>query len=220
MADHDSVSVSVVRENGAHARRHGDGGKILVAAHRELAVPGFDVYVEQAAAGWLRDRLLRAGGVEGDERAWDVLRLEAGTPVFGRDMDEDTIPLEAGIQDQAISFTKGCYVGQEIIVRVMHRGHGRVARRLVGLLPAGRDAESAALSTPEGDLVPGDVVRTRDGERELGRITSAAFSPSVGSSIALGYVQRDFAAAGTEVAVRRGQTLVPLSVTEPPFVRG
>ena len=61
------------------------------------------------------------------------MRIEGGRPRFGIDMDEDTIPLEAGIEDRAISLTKGCYVGQEIIIRVLHRGHGRVARRLVGL---------------------------------------------------------------------------------------
>ena len=55
-------------------------------------------------------------------------------PLFGRDMDEETIPLEAGIESRAISFTKGCYVGQEVIIRVLHRGHGRVARKLVGLV--------------------------------------------------------------------------------------
>ncbi len=61
----------------------------------------------------------------------DVLRIEAGVPKFLVDMTEDTIPLEAGIEDRAISFTKGCYVGQEVIVRVTHRGGGRVAKRLV-----------------------------------------------------------------------------------------
>ena len=54
-------------------------------------------------------------------------------PLFHRDMDEETIPLEAGIESRAISFSKGCYVGQEVIIRVLHRGHGRVARKLVGL---------------------------------------------------------------------------------------
>ena len=58
--------------------------------------------------------------------------IEGGRPLFRRDMNEDTIPLEAGIEDRAISLTKGCYVGQEIIIRVLHRGHGRVARKLVG----------------------------------------------------------------------------------------
>ena len=63
----------------------------------------------------------------------EAIRIEAGVPLFHRDMDEETIPLEAGIESRAISFTKGCYVGQEVIIRVLHRGHGRVARKLVGL---------------------------------------------------------------------------------------
>ena len=71
------------------------------------------------------------------------------------DMDEDTIPLEAGIEDRAISLTKGCYVGQEIIIRVLHRGHGRVARRLVGLT---LDGDAAARRS-----------RSRSGDREVGR---------------------------------------------------
>ena len=66
--------------------------------------------------------------------AVDALRIESGTPLFGVDMTTDTIPLEAGIESRAISMTKGCYVGQEVIVRILHRGHGRVVRRLVGLI--------------------------------------------------------------------------------------
>ena len=66
-------------------------------------------------------------------QAIEAARVEAGYPVFGVDMTDDTIPLEAGIEDRAISLTKGCYVGQEVIIRVLHRGHGRVARKLVSL---------------------------------------------------------------------------------------
>ena len=61
------------------------------------------------------------------------MRIESGRPRFGVDMDTDTIPLEAGLEERAISRSKGCYVGQEVIVRVQDRGHGRVAKRLVGL---------------------------------------------------------------------------------------
>ena len=68
-----------------------------------------------------------------DAATADLLRIEAGVPLFRRDMDEETIPLEAGIETSAISLSKGCYVGQEVIIRVLHRGHGRVARKLVGL---------------------------------------------------------------------------------------
>ena len=68
-----------------------------------------------------------------DAATAEAIRIEAGVPLFHRDMDEETIPLEAGIESRAISFSKGCYVGQEVIIRVLHRGHGRVARKLVGL---------------------------------------------------------------------------------------
>ena len=67
-------------------------------------------------------------------RPLEVTPDRAGRPEPGVDMDEHTIPLEAGIEDRAISLTKGCYVGQEIIIRVLHRGHGRVAKRLVGMI--------------------------------------------------------------------------------------
>src|SRR5205807_1470292 len=116
------------------------------------------------------------------------LRVEAGRPKFGVDMDTDTIPLEAGIEDRAISLTKGCYVGQEVIVRVLHRGHGRVARKLVTLEMDGNDLPRA-----------GDVILAR--EQEIGRITSAAFSPRRNAPLALGYVQRAYAADDTGVTI-------------------
>ena len=71
-------------------------------------------------------------------------RIEAAYPLFGVDMTADTIPLEAGIEARAISTTKGCYVGQEVIIRVLHRGHGRVARKLVTLKLEAPGAEPRA----------------------------------------------------------------------------
>jgi folate-binding protein YgfZ len=103
-------------------------------------------------------------------------------------MTEDTIPLEAGIEDRAISLTKGCYVGQEIIIRVLHRGHGRVARKLVRLAVSGTDVPA------RGDRITG-------GGKDIGEITSAAISPSTGQPVALGYVHRDFATAGAAVEI-------------------
>ena len=70
-------------------------------------------------------------------------------PLFHRDMDEETIPLEAGIESRAISLTKGCYVGQEVIIRVLHRGHGRVARKLVGLMFDGESVPAAGAAVIE-----------------------------------------------------------------------
>jgi folate-binding protein YgfZ len=114
--------------------------------------------------------------------------VESGMPLFGRDMDEETIPLEAGIESRAISFTKGCYVGQEVIIRVLHRGHGRVARRLVGL-------------TLDGDRVPEAGAAIRSGDREIGHVTSSSASPALQRPIALAYLHRDFLEPGTAVTV-------------------
>jgi folate-binding protein YgfZ len=182
----------------------------LVVGSREYGVPGFDLFVRAEDAEVLSDRLADSGVPVVDRASEHVLRVEAGRPRFGVDMDEETIPLEAGIEDRAISFTKGCYVGQEVIVRVRDRGHGRVARRLVGL---------SAVGEPSGvvvEVAPGDTLSV--GNTEVGRLTSAAFSPACERIIALGYVHRDSAAAGTVVEARHGDARVPLAVTPTPFV--
>jgi folate-binding protein YgfZ len=131
-----------------------------------------------------------AGAVRGTSADAEVVRIEHGRPRFGVDMDTDTIPLEAGIEARAISRSKGCYVGQEVIVRVQDRGQGRVARRLVGL--------TFAAAAP----VPAAGTRIVSGDRDIGRITSATWSPAAGRPIALGYIHRDFTEAGTPVEVR------------------
>lgn len=123
---------------------------------------------------------------------FEVVRIERGLPRFLVDMDTDTIPLEAGIEDRAISFTKGCYVGQEVIVRVTHRGGGRVAKKLVRW-----KADPSAAVVP----LPGSRILAGEGERDLGRVTSAVFSPAREAVVGLGYVHRDFVTAGTEVAI-------------------
>jgi folate-binding protein YgfZ len=133
---------------------------------------------------------------------FEVIRVERGIPKFLVDMNEETIPLEAGIEDLAISFTKGCYVGQEIIVRVTHRGGGRVAKRLVRWR-AGKGNTS----------VPSFDARIISGEKEIGRVTSSAFSPGLERVVGLGYVQRDFAEAGTKVTVVWNDARVEAEVT-------
>jgi folate-binding protein YgfZ len=165
------------------------GSAVTVVRDDAFGVSGFDVYVPDEAAGRLMDALTSAGAVTVNEETAEALRIEAGRPRFAVDMDTDTIPLEAGIEERAISLTKGCYVGQEVIVRVLHRGHGRVARKLVWL-----DVEGPGIPA-RGDLILA-------GDREIGRITSAAFSPRANGPLALGYVQRDFLASGTMVTVR------------------
>lgn len=165
-----------------------DGEMVLIAATRELGLPGFDLFIQQPHAPRLLAALVVAGAVRMSDEAAETLRIEAGTPRFGADMDAETIPLEAGIEGRAISFAKGCYPGQEVIIRVVHRGHGKVARRLVKL-------------TLSGTEVPSRGAVLRAGDREVGRVTSAVWSPRLGKPIALAYVQRDLAEPGTEVSV-------------------
>lgn len=127
---------------------------------------------------------------EVDLDTFEVIRIERGVPRFLADMDEDTLPLEAGIEDRAISFTKGCYVGQEIIVRVTTRGGGRVAKRLVRW-----HADDSA------SIVPLHDARIFAAGKEIGRVTSAAFSPLLAKVVGLGYVHRDFVEPGTNVTI-------------------
>ncbi|MBM3780093.1 MAG: folate-binding protein YgfZ [Acidobacteria bacterium] len=122
--------------------------------------------------------------------ALDVLRIESGVPAFGRDMDTDTIPLEAGLESRAISFTKGCYVGQELIVRVTQRGGGRVVRHLVGL-------QSDRPLSPDLPL-PRDV---QVAGRSVGRLTSTAVSSRLGCAVALATLHRDHLTPGHQVEV-------------------
>jgi folate-binding protein YgfZ len=178
-----------------------DGSPAIVTRVADTGEPGFDVYVECARAEAFTAALERAGVERIDAAVADALRIEAGVPVFGRDMDETTIPLEAGLEQRAISFTKGCYVGQEVIVRVLHRGHGRVAKRLAGL-------------TIEGDALPAERATISAGGQEIGFVTSSTWSPALDRPIALGYLHRDFTTAGTEVSVGGARAIV----TELPFV--
>lgn len=179
------------------------GVPVFVLRSDDAGVMGFDLVAPLGVAKPLIDMLLGAGAVTVGPEAVETTRVEAGRPLFHTDMDEETIPLEAGIEDRAISLTKGCYVGQEIIIRVLHRGHGRVARRLVGL-------------TFEPDAaVPAKDERIRSGERDLGVITSAVRSPALGRPIALGYVHRDFVEPGTVVTVAGAAA----AVTALPFLK-
>jgi len=179
-------------------------GSAIVTRITDTGEPGYDLYVERADAAAVLASCRASGAADLDPGTADAIRIERGVPRFHRDMDEDTIPLEAGIESTAISFTKGCYVGQEVIVRVLHRGHGRIARKLMGLSMAGE-------RVPD----PGAVVRS--GEREVGRITSAAFSPALRTPVALASLHRDFLEPGTAVTVDGAiaATVVALPFVEP-----
>ncbi len=180
------------------------GQMALVAASRDTGAAGLDLYVERPLVPELAAALAAAGAVSAGSADWEVLRVEASRLAFGSDMDGDTMVLEAGIEDRAISFTKGCYPGQEIVIRILHRGQGRIPRRIVGLRVA-------------GDAVPhrADVVRA--GDRDAGRVTSAVWSPRAGGPIALAMVHRDFVAPGTGLSIQHGDEVLTATVVTLPF---
>ena len=111
----------------------------------------------------------------------EVLRIEAAVPKWGVDMDENTIPNEAGLEKRAINYDKGCYIGQETIARIKTYGH--VNRQLVQVMLTGRDVPA------RGDKMVADG-------REVGQVTSAVFSSRLGKPLALGYVRRELATTG------------------------
>ena len=193
-----------------HTQLELGGEPVSVARIDQIGVPGYCVYLDRSRAPMLVAGLTAAGAVPVETDALEAARIEAGYPVFGVDMTETTIPLEAGIEERAISLTKGCYVGQEVIIRVLHRGGGRVARRLVGLRvdvdPADR------LRQGHG----GRGAKLFSGDRDIGEVTSAAHSPRFGA-IALAYVHRDFAAPDTPLEVAVAQGRVQATVTARPI---
>ncbi|MGQ0733404.1 MAG: CAF17-like 4Fe-4S cluster assembly/insertion protein YgfZ [Acidobacteriota bacterium] len=190
---------------GAKVRERFNDGVEAIVADSPFGVPGVTFVCAVGEAERLVTHLIEAGALETNLATLDVVRVEAGRPAFLVDMNEQTIPLEAGLEDRAISFTKGCYVGQEVIVRVLHRGGGRVARKLVGLTLGSGDVPD-----------PGAAIVA--GEREIGRITSAVWSPSLDAGIGLGYVMREFIEPGTSLKVRTPHGEVDATVSSVPFV--
>jgi folate-binding protein YgfZ len=180
-------------------------GDVTVMRATHTAEDGFDVIVNSDQAGAMWDALLSAGARPVGYDALEILRIEAGLPRYGPDMDETNVVTETALDD-AVSYTKGCYVGQEIIARIKYRGH--VAKKLSGLAFA--QAEKVDV---------GAVIKAADG-KEVGRLTSVTYSPYLGSTIALGYLKYDYLEPGTNVKVISGTEEFEARVTELPFVRG
>jgi tRNA-modifying protein YgfZ len=157
---------------------------------------GIDLVAAGADRERLREALLGAGAVEVSAAAAEILRIESGVPRFGAEMGAETMPAEAGIVEDAVSFTKGCYIGQETVARLHYKG--RPNRHLRGL----------RLSGP---AEPGATLRL--GEKEVGRLGSAGVSPALGP-IGLAILRRE-AEPGAELAV--GEDGVTAEVTALPF---
>jgi folate-binding protein YgfZ len=183
------------------------GGELVVVARRDaLGLGGFLAFAAGGAMPGIARALHAAGAAVLQAEAVEALRIEAGEPAFLVDMGDDTIPPEAGIDLTAVSYLKGCFPGQEVLVRIRDRGHGKVARKLVGLTIEGEAAPAA------GSVIVG-------GGKEIGHVTSSVVSPALGKPIALGYVHRDFVEPGTAVTVVSGAARLIATVVELPFVR-
>jgi folate-binding protein YgfZ len=180
-------------------------GDVLVVARVDgLGLPGCLVFASMGLMPRIGNAAIQAGAALIDPETAEILRIEAGEPAFLVDMTTETIPPEAGIEASAISFTKGCYPGQEVIVRIRDRGHGRVAERLVAMSVSGTVVPAA------GDRVWGDG-------KDVGHVTSAVLSPSRGGPLALGYVKRDLAESGKAVAIVHGGASIEATVLTLPL---
>jgi folate-binding protein YgfZ len=138
----------------------------------------------------LRDALLAQGVPQADAQVHEILRVEAGLPVFGKDIDDKRLVMEVGRTTQAICYTKGCFLGQEPIV--MARDRGQVNRSLLGVTVAQQEP-----------LLAG--TRLYHGEAEVGQVTSSVYSPSLGQVIALAYLKRGHQEPGLELAIEPAQ---------------
>ena len=190
------TSLSDLPRNGVAER---ESITILRATH--TGEDGFDIVVDSSEAPGLRQALEDAGAKPVGQDTLEILRIEAGIARHGRDMDETNVIPETNL-DHAVSYTKGCYTGQEIIVRIKHRGH--VAKKLTGLR-----------FETERQIEPGAIIKSTEG-KEIGRVTSTALSPKLGS-IGLGYVRYDYLDAGMIVLV---DDEISATVTELPFIHG
>lgn len=173
---------------------------VTVLRATPTATEGFELIVNSADAKQLWQALVTAGARPVGYDAAEILRVEAGIPHYHLDMDEATVVTETNLDD-AVSYTKGCYVGQEIIARIKYRGH--VAKKLRGLV-----FEKPALITA------GTPIKSND-DKEVGQVTSSVYSPHLGRRLALGYVKYDYIAAATAVKTSDG---VPAQVVDLPFV--
>ncbi len=179
-------------------------GEIYLASLNRFGCPSFDLFVPASSFTEVLKRVVKIveqlGGKLAGWQAWETLRIEQGVPRYGLDMDSTTLPPEAGLEGRAISYSKGCYTGQEIIARI--RTYGQVAKSLRGLRFENNNA-----------AVPEQGTKLFSGDREVGFVTSALISPALGAPLALGYVRREANPIGTKLVIRSGLTESVVIVT-------
>lgn len=181
------------------------GHNVTVVKATHSLEAGYDILIPVEGVADVWDFILLKGGFHGIKpfglEALEILRVEAGIPVYGIDVDESNMMLETGLSD-AVSFTKGCYTGQEAVAMATYRGH--VSKKLCGLLI-------------EGDVVPSRGDRVLSQDRDVGSVTSAIRSVALGRVIAMAYIKYGFFSPGSGVEVRTEQGALKASVSEMPF---
>lgn len=183
-------------------------GELVVVNLPRFGMPGFDLFVPIAALRGVMDRLTAAAkAVGGSACGWEAMemaRIEAGLPRYGQDMDETIIPLEAGLEDRAVRYNKGCYIGQEVINRI--HSIGQVTKSLRGLVLPG---DLAQLPTRGAKLL-------HEG-RDVGYVTSSLKSARFRRSIAMGYLRKEVNEPGTTLTLVTPSGSVSVKVVALPF---
>jgi glycine cleavage system T protein len=177
---------------------------ITVVKHSRTGEEGFDLFISNENIVSVFEVLVKAGAKPVGQKAFDLLRIEAAVPEYGVDMDEDIILLETGLES-AVSYNKGCYLGQEPIARIHHRGRDQTAKRLAGLVIEGEDIPNAK-----------SKVFNKSG-KDIGYITSAGFSPILSKVVALAYLKRNNFTEGLNHSVEINGKQIPAQVSKLPF---
>lgn len=167
----------------AHVSAEVAGGHMMIVRVSEIEAEGFEIILPASSEQTIRDKLLAQGAIAGSAQTWNVARIEAGRPEWGIDMNDSTIPQEANFDALgAISYTKGCYTGQETVARVHFRGHVNRYLRKLHFVSASIPPTSAELVNDAGEVV--------------GDVRSVAMSPRHGG-VAIAMVRREVAAGAT-----------------------
>ncbi len=164
----------------------------------QLGFPGFDIVARTDRAEGILRMLLAAGAIDGTPETFEILRIEAGTPIFGPDIDENRFVMEVGFVARAICYTKGCFLGQEPIVMARDRA-GHINRAFLGL------------KVLAGDPLPAGSKIVHDGQ-EVGLVTSSGYSPRLKAPIALAYLKWKHQTPGTRMEAHTPHGVQPVEV--------
>lgn len=184
-----------------------DGRRIICARANETGEVGYNLCTASESIEWLWDTILTKGRAFGVTpvglTALNSLRIEAGIPRYGAELGDSVFPGEAELEN-AISYEKGCYIGQEIVARMKYRGHPN--RLLRGF-------------EIDGDVPPQNGDRLLDGDKEIGWITSAIVSPTFRRTIGMGYVRMAFTDEGSQLQIETAEDRMDATVRGLPFYR-